>query len=66
MGFTIGLLKLSIALAVVLIGVQAFAVAQFGQRLNKARRGRTRMGGEARGAALVGLGILILAEKLMA
>jgi putative Mn2+ efflux pump MntP len=65
MGFTIGLLKLSIVLAVVLIGVQAFAVAQLGLRLG------ARLGKAARewaeklaGVALVGLGVLILAEKL--
>jgi len=65
MGFAIGLLKLSIVLAVVLIGVQAFAVAQVGLRLG------TRLGEAARewaerlaGAALVGLGILILVEQL--
>jgi len=67
MGFTIGLLRLSIVLAVVLIGIQAFAVAQLGLRLG------ARLGDAARewaeklaGAALVGLGILILAEKLLA
>ena len=65
MGFTIGLLRLSIVLAVVLIGVQAFAVAQLGLRLG------ARLGGAARewaeklaGAALIGLGILVVAEKL--
>ena len=67
MGFTIGLLRLSIVLAVVLIGIQAFAVAQLGLRLG------AKLGDAARewaeklaGAALVGLGILILAEKLLA
>jgi len=67
MGFTIGLLRLSIVLAVVLIGVQAFAVAQLGLRLG------ARLGEAARewaeriaGAALVGLGILAVAEKLSA
>jgi putative Mn2+ efflux pump MntP len=67
MGFTIGLLHLSIVLAVVLIGIQAFAVAQLGLRLG------ARLGEAARewaeklaGAALVALGILILAEKLRA
>jgi len=67
MGFTIGLLQLSIVLAVVLIGIQAFAVAQLGLRLG------TKLGESARewaeklaGVALVGLAILILAEKLVA
>lgn len=65
MGFTIGLLHLSIVLAVVLIGIQAFAVAQLGLRLG------ARLGDAARewaerlaGVALVGLGVLILVEQL--
>lgn len=67
MGFTIGLLGLSIWIAVVLIGAQAFVVAQLGLRLG------TRLGEAARewaerlaAVALVGLGALILAEKLLA
>lgn len=67
MGFTIGLLHLSIWGAVVLIGVQAFAVAQLGLRLG------SRLGEPARewakklaAIALLGLGILILTEKLTA
>ncbi len=65
MGFTIGLLHLSIVLAVILIGVQAFAVAQLGLRLG------ARLGEAARewaerlaGLALLGLGVLVLVEKL--
>ena len=65
MGFTIGLLHLSLVLAVILIGVQAFVFAQIGLRLG------TRLGREASewaeriaGIALIGLGILILAEQL--
>ncbi|MEP6909934.1 MAG: manganese efflux pump [Actinomycetota bacterium] len=67
MGFTIGLLHLSIILAVILIGAQAFVVAQLGLRLG------ARLGSGARewaerlaGVALVGLGVLILVEKLAA
>lgn len=67
MGFTIGLLGLSIWIAVVLIGAQAFAAAQLGLRLG------TRLGEAARewaerlaAVALLGLGALILAEKLAA
>jgi putative Mn2+ efflux pump MntP len=66
MGFTIGLLHLSVVLAVILIGAQAFAVAQLGLRLG------TRLGEEASewaerlaGVALIGLGILILVERLV-
>jgi putative Mn2+ efflux pump MntP len=65
MGFTIGLLDLSLPLAVVLIGVQALLVAQLGLRLG------SRLGEAARqwaerlaGIALIGLGTLILAEQL--
>ncbi len=65
-GFTIGLLRLSIVLAVVLIGIQAFAVAQLGLRLG------ARLGEAAREAAeklaamtLIGLGVVILLEKLV-
>jgi manganese efflux pump family protein len=65
MGFTIGLLKLSIVLAVVLIGVQAFAVAQLGLRLGaKLGEAAREWAEKLAGLALVGLGILILAEKL--
>ncbi len=67
MGFTIGLLHLSLVLAVILIGVQAFVVAQVGLRLG------SRLGEAARewaerlaGLALIGLGVLILVEQLLA
>ena len=64
MGFTIGLLGLSIVAAVVLIGTQAFVAAQLGLRLG------SRLGDAARewaerlaGVALVGLGALILVSS---
>ncbi len=67
MGFTIGLLHLSLVLAVILIGTQAFLVAQLGLRLG------ARLGEAARewaerlaGIALLGLGLLILVEQLLA
>ena len=67
MGFTIGLLHLSIVLAVILIGIQAFAFAQLGLRLG------SRLGEAARewaerlaGLALLGLGLMVLVEKLVA
>ena len=67
MGFTIGLLHLSIIAAVILIGAQAFLVAQLGLRLG------SRLGEAARewaerlaGIALLGLGALILVEQLVA
>ena len=67
MGFTIGLLHLSLIAAVVLIGAQAFLIAQLGLRLG------SRLGEAARewaerlaGIALLGLGAFILAERLVA
>ena len=67
MGFTIGLLRLSLVLAVILIGAQAFLMAQIGLRLG------SRLGEAARewaerlaGIALLGLGILILVERILA
>jgi putative Mn2+ efflux pump MntP len=66
MGFTIGLLRLSIVFAVVLIGLQAFAVAQLGLRLG-ARLGE-RVGEWAErlaGVALVGLSAMIFVEKAL-
>jgi putative Mn2+ efflux pump MntP len=67
MGFTIGLLQLSIVLAVVLIGAQAFVVAQLGLRLGARLGEGTRERAEKlAGAALVALGVLVLAEQLVA
>ena len=65
MGFTIGLLHLSIVLAVILIGVQAFAVAQLGLHVG-ARLGEAARDWAERlaGLALCGLGVLIVVEKL--
>jgi len=65
MGFTMGLLRLSVWLAIMLIGAQAFVAAQLGLRLG-ARLGT--WGREApervAGLALIGLGVLVIAEKL--
>ena len=64
MGFTIGLIGLSIWLAVILIGVQAFAVAQLGLRLGSGLGERSREAAEKlAGAALIGLAVLLLVEK---
>ena len=67
MGFTIGLLHLSVVLAVVLIATQAFVVAQLGLRIG------VRLGAEARewaerlaGIVLLGLGVLVLIERATA
>ena len=65
MGFTIGLLGLSIWLAVILIGLQAFLVAQIGLRLGARLSERSREAAERlAGAALIGLAVLLLVEKL--
>lgn len=65
MGFSIGLLHLSVWLAVALIGVQAFLVAQLGMRLGSRGSEFLRESAE-RGAAvaLIGLAVLLLAEKV--
>ena len=64
-GFTIGLAHASFWLAIVLIGAQAFVLAQLGLRVG-ARLGEAVREGAERlaGAALLGLGVLLLAEKL--
>lgn len=65
MGFTIGLLHLSLWLAIVLIGAQAFLLAQLGLRLGSRISGRMREGAERLSAlALIGLGLLFLLERL--
>ena len=64
-GFTIGLLHLSVWLAVVLIGAQAFVFAQIGlrlgARLNETLRERAE---QLAGLALLGLALLLVVEKL--
>ena len=64
MGFTIGLIGLSIWLALTLISLQAFAVAQIGLRLGAHLSERYREAAEKlAGLALIGLAILLLVEK---
>ncbi len=64
-GFTIGLLHLSLWAAVVLIGAQAFFLAQLGLRVGARLNVRLREGSERlAGVALVLLALLFLAEKL--
>jgi len=64
-GFTIGLLHLSLWLGVVLIGGQAFLFAQIGMRLgarlNETLRERAE---QLAGLALVGLAVLLVVEKV--
>lgn len=66
-GFTLGLLRLPAALVIALIAVQAFVLAQAGIGLGSRLSERLREGAERlAGAALIGLGIVLLAEKLLA
>jgi putative Mn2+ efflux pump MntP len=66
-GFTLGLLRLPAGLVIVLIALQAFIAAQVGLRLGSRLTERLREGAERlAGAALTGLGIALLAEKLLA
>jgi putative Mn2+ efflux pump MntP len=65
-GFTIGLLHLSLWLAIVLIGVQAFLFSQLGlrlgSRLNDALRERAE---QLAGLALLGLAVLLIVEEMV-
>ena len=64
-GFTIGLLHLSLWLAVVLIGAQAFLFAQIGMRLGSRLNETLRERAEQLAAvALLGLAVLLAIEKL--
>ena len=64
-GFTIGLLHLSLWAAVVLIGAQAFVFAQVGLRLGAQLNERLRERAEQlAGLALLGLALLLIVEKL--
>ena len=64
-GFTIGLLRFSILVIVVRIGVQTFVVTQLGLRLGARVGERVREGAERlAGGALGILGLVLLVEKL--
>jgi manganese efflux pump family protein len=65
-GFTIGLMRFSIVLIVVLIGVQTFVVTQLGLRLGARVGERVREGAERlAGVALAALGLILLVETLL-
>jgi putative Mn2+ efflux pump MntP len=65
-GFTIGLLRFSIFLVVILIGVQTFVVTQLGLRLGERVGEGVREGAERlAGVALATLGLILLVEKLV-
>jgi putative Mn2+ efflux pump MntP len=65
MGFTIGLLHLSLWLAVLLIGAQAFLFSQIGLRLGSRISESLREGAERlAGLVLLGLALLLAVEQL--
>jgi putative Mn2+ efflux pump MntP len=65
-GFTIGLLRLPVALVIVLIAVQTFIVTQLGLRLGHRLSERLREAAERiAGLALTVLAIVLLAETLL-
>ena len=65
MGFTIGLLRTPIWAAIALIGGQAFLVAQLGLRIGTRLSEDVREGAERlAGVALLGIGLLLLTQKL--
>ena len=64
-GFSIGLLRLPLAWAIVLIAAQAFVAAQLGMRLGGRIEARFREHVEqAAGVALIALGMAFLVERL--
>jgi len=66
-GFTLGLLRLPAGIVIALIAVQTFIVTQLGLRLGSRLSDRLRDGAERlAGAALIGLGMALLAERLLA
>jgi putative Mn2+ efflux pump MntP len=66
-GFTLGLFGVPVPLVILLIAVQTFVVTQLGLRLGDRLSEHLREGAERiAGAALTGLAIVLLAEKLLA
>lgn len=66
-GFTLGLLRLSVGLVIALIAVQTFAVTQLGLRLGHRLSERLRGAAEQlAGLALTTLALVLLVEKLLA
>jgi putative Mn2+ efflux pump MntP len=66
-GFTLGLLRVSAVLVITLIAAQALILTQLGLRLGSRLGERLREGAERlAGAALTILGLVLLAEKLLA
>ncbi len=66
-GFTLGLLDVSVPLVLAVIAVQTAVVAQLGLRLGNRLSERLRERAvRVAGAALTGLGLVLLAEKILA
>lgn len=66
-GFTLGLLRLPVLLVVALIAAQTVIVTQLGLRLGRTLSVALREGAERlAGAALIGLGLILLAQRLLA
>lgn len=66
-GFTLGLLRLPAGLVIALIAVQTSIVTQLGLRLGSRLSDRFREGAERlAGTALIGLGMVLLGERLLA
>jgi putative Mn2+ efflux pump MntP len=66
-GFTLGLLGLPVVPVVILIGAQALVLSQLGMRLGAHLNERVREGAERlAGVVLLGLGVGLLAGKLIA
>jgi putative Mn2+ efflux pump MntP len=64
-GFSIGLIHLSLVVAVIAIGAQAFIASQIGLRIGARLGEATRERAERLAAiALIGLGAFLLVEKL--
>lgn len=64
-GFTLGLLHLPVLPVLIAIAVQTFLVSHLGFRLGASLSGRFREGAERlAGVALIGLGLILLAERL--
>jgi putative Mn2+ efflux pump MntP len=66
-GFTLGLLRLPVGLVIALIAIQAFTMAQLGLRLGSRLSEQLREAAERlAGLALIGLGVALLVDKLLA
>ncbi|MDE3129593.1 MAG: manganese efflux pump [Acidobacteriota bacterium] len=66
-GFTLGLLRLPVAIVILAVALQTIVIAQLGMRLGGRLGGRVREGAERlAGVALTGLAAILLIEQLAA